>query len=52
LDSFPTHDGSADEESLPIDEPSSLGTRRILEDQGLNRLARIASLDPNDGIPL
>jgi type IV secretion system protein VirD4 len=37
----------------PLDEPSArLDTRRDLEDQEIRRLARMASLDPDDGIAL
>jgi type IV secretion system protein VirD4 len=40
-------------ELAPLEEPSPrLDTRRDLEDQEIRRLARMASLDPNDGIAL
>jgi type IV secretion system protein VirD4 len=45
--------GGTEAELPPLEEPSQrLDTRRDLEDQEIGRLARMASLDPNDGIAL
>jgi type IV secretion system protein VirD4 len=53
LDPLPSPDGDPDAEVLPLDEASQrLDTRRNLEDQEIRRLARMASLDPHDGIAL
>jgi type IV secretion system protein VirD4 len=53
LDSHPSREVGSDLERSPLDEGSQrLDTRRDLEDQEIRRIARMASMDPNDGIAL
>jgi len=53
LDPPAPHDGDQDAQVLPFDETSQrLDTRRHLEDQEIRRVARMASMDPHDGIAL
>ncbi len=53
LDQEPSRDAVLDAELPPLEETSvKLDARRQLEDQEVRRIARLASLDPNDGIAL
>ena len=53
LDEPLARERAEDVDRLPLDEsPSTLDSRRQLEDQELKRLARMAAMDPNDGIAL
>lgn len=53
LDPPPSRGDSPDAQVLPFDDPSQrVDTRRELEVEEIGRLARMASMDPNDGIAL
>jgi type IV secretion system protein VirD4 len=53
LDPIPSCDADPESDVLPPDDASQrLDGRRDLEDREIRRLARMASMDPNDGIAL
>ena len=53
LDEPLAREWAGETDRLPLDESAStLDTRRSVEDQELKRLARMAAMDPNDGIAL